>query len=648
MRVLLVNMPWALVEVPSLALGILASAVRTAAPDAEVATLYANLDYLDHAMADSDFTLDDYSFFALRTYEEGLGDWIFSSALYNDPDWHIDRYAEQFDLPARTDRLARRLHRAAPDFVELTTRRIQRWQPDVVGFTSTFQQNTAALAVARRLKRDLPHVVTVFGGANCEGEQGAALHRNFPWVDVVVRGEGDRVFPRLLERLRPDWPDSPDSPARHGAPPDRPDTPDLSDLPGVCHRSADGRSVVQTQSTGPLSPADIADPSYDDYFERFARSPVAQQVAPTLVVEGSRGCWWGEKHHCTFCGLNGSTMEFRAKPPEAFAREVIRLAERHRTLDFWVVDNILGTAHLNTALPLLAEAGHDLRMFVEIKSNLRLDALRRLSAAGMVHVQPGIENLSSRVLSIMDKGVTGCLNVRFLRDAEEAGLTVSWNYLYGFPGEKPEHYDRVIDQFPVLHHLQPARHAGRLRVERFSPYFDRPDLGFPELRPDPRYALAYDLPEAELHDLAYLFETPDRGIGPDAATRLDDGLRTWQEAHPTARLTRRDHGEAIELVNTRPHFGWSSLRLNDPAEVAAFRLLDNPRTPKGLARRLGAEQPRVDELLDHWCELGLLFREDGQVVHVVPRATNAELLRLPVRKPGDTRLRPPRGEECAQ
>ena len=291
MRVLLVNMPWALVEVPSLALGILVSAVRTAAPDAEVATLYANLDYLDQAMADGDFTLDDYAFFALRTYEEGLGDWIFSSALYDDPDWHIDRYAEQFDLPARTDRRARRLHRAGPDFVELTARRIQRWEPDVVGFTSTFQQNTAALAVARRLKQDMPHVVTVFGGANCEGEQGAALHRNFPWVDIVVRGEGDRVFPRLLERLQQA---APDGPARRDAPSDLPDLSDLSDLPGVCHRSADGRSVVRTQSTGPLSPADIADPSYDDYFERFARSPVAQQVAPTLVVEGSRGCW-GER-----------------------------------------------------------------------------------------------------------------------------------------------------------------------------------------------------------------------------------------------------------------------------------------------------------------------------------------------------------------
>lgn len=31
-----------------------------------------------------------------------------------------------------------------------------------------------------------------------------------------------------------------------------------------------------------------------------------------LLYEASLGCWWGEKHHCTFCGLNGTTMKFRA------------------------------------------------------------------------------------------------------------------------------------------------------------------------------------------------------------------------------------------------------------------------------------------------------------------------------------------------
>ncbi|GGX97953.1 RiPP maturation radical SAM C-methyltransferase [Streptomyces hiroshimensis] len=632
MRVLLVNMPWALVEVPSLALGILASATRARFPAAEVDVLHANLEYADWALEQGDFTLGDYEYFSLQTYEQGLGDWIFSSALYDDPGWHLDAYADRFRLTARRDRVARRLHAGAPRFTAQLARRIAAWRPDVVGFTSTFQQNTAALAVARHLKRDAPHVVTVFGGANCDGPQGVALHRNFPWVDVVVRGEGDEVFPRLLERLEPLLP------AARGVTPGLAGAAGPAGLPGLCHRGADGTPVVEPAAAGPLPPGRIASPHYDDFFERFARSPIAASVAPKLVVEGSRGCWWGEKHHCTFCGLNGSLMEFRAKRPETFAEEVVRLAERHRVLDFWVVDNILAPSHLEAALPYFTEADYDLRMFVEIKSNMRLEGLRRLAAAGMVHVQPGIENLSSRVLSLMDKGVSGCLNVRMLRDAETAGLTVSWNYLHGFPGECAADYEPAMAQFPVLHHLQPARHAARLRVERFSPFFDRPELGFGKLRADPRYSLVYDLPEAELYDLAYLFETEEQGIDAELSARLKAELRVWQRAHRTSRLTRRDLGSSIAFVSSRPAFAWTAYELTDPVEIAAFRLLDNPRTPAGLARRLGVAAARLEGMLERWRAMGLLFGDDGQLVHVVPEATNAELRRLPVRKPGDTAL----------
>ena len=46
MRILLVNMPWALIDIPSLALGILRRATREAVPGAEVEVLHANLEYV--------------------------------------------------------------------------------------------------------------------------------------------------------------------------------------------------------------------------------------------------------------------------------------------------------------------------------------------------------------------------------------------------------------------------------------------------------------------------------------------------------------------------------------------------------------------------------------------------------------------------
>ncbi len=168
----------------------------------------------------------------------------------------------------------------------------------------------------------------------------------------------------------------------------------------------------------------------------LAASAARHWVEPKLVVEGARGCWLGEKHHCTFCGLNGSFMQFRSKSPDTFYEEIVELARRHRVLDMYVVDNILDMGYLTTVLPRIIDSGYDLRLHIEIKAGHAPPPSSVPSPTrGMIYVQPGIESLNHRVLDLMDKGVSGCQNVRMLRDGAETGLSVAWNYLHGFPGE---------------------------------------------------------------------------------------------------------------------------------------------------------------------------------------------------------------------
>ncbi|GGW60454.1 RiPP maturation radical SAM protein 1 [Streptomyces lucensis JCM 4490] len=620
MRVLLLNMPWSPIDLPSLALGILKRSVDERVPGATCEVLHANLEFTDWITRRTEFSAEDYEYYALSSYFLGCGDWVFSSALYDDPAWKEAEFTEVMTGRLRSSRMrmTRRLHAVVPEFVEEIAQRVADLAPDVVGLTSTFQQNTAALAVARHIKRLAPQVVTVMGGANCDAEQGAAVHRNFPFVDFVVRGEGEDAFPRLLEALR-------DGSATGAA----------AGIPGLCHRS-DGTSVANPMPAGPLPPAAILPPDYSGYFERLAASVARNWVEPKLVVEGARGCWWGEKHHCTFCGLNGSFMEFRSKSPDTFYREIMDLAERHRVLDMYVVDNILDMRYLSTVLPRIIDSGYDLRMHIEIKANMRRPQLQVLADAGLIYVQPGIESLNSRVLDLMDKGVSGCQNVRMLRDAAETGLSVSWNYLHGFPGETDADYDPVIGQLPALEHLNPPVDlSARIAIERFSPYFDRPELGFTGLRPEEHYLFTYDLPEEELHDLAYVFQAPERGIGEDTVTRLNDAIAAWKKHHTDARLTHTDLGDEIVLVSRRHSFQWRTKRLTDPFGVAVFRLLDQPHSPAALHRKATADPAFADrtarqvrELLDEWSALGVTFTDAGQYVHIAPASVNQDLLRL--------------------
>ncbi|GAA4078754.1 RiPP maturation radical SAM C-methyltransferase [Streptomyces sp. NPDC001251] len=621
MRVLLVNMPWSPIDLPSLALGILKRSVDERVPGAGAEVLHANLEFTDWITEHTEFTAEDYEYYALSSYFMGCGDWVFSSALYDDPTWRDEEFAAAMKgkLSKSRLRMSQELHRLVPEFVDMIVRRIVAYAPDVVGFTSTFQQNTAALAAAKHLKRLAPGIVTVMGGANCDGEQGEAVHRNFPFVDHVIRGEGEAAFPQLLTAIA------------EGAGEET-----LSKVPGLCYRGPEGRSVVNPMATSPLPPATILAPDYSGYFERLGSSVARNWVEPKLVVEGARGCWWGEKHHCTFCGLNGSFMQFRSKSPDTFFEEIMELARRHRVLDMYLVDNILDMGYLTTVLPRIMESGYDLRMHIEIKANMRRSQLRTLAEAGLIYVQPGIESLNNRVLDLMDKGVSGCQNVRMLRDGAETGLSVAWNYLHGFPGETAEDYDPVIAQIPALEHLNPpVDRSARIAIERFSPYFNRPELGFDGLRPEKHYRFTYDLPESELYDLAYVFEAPQRGITKPTVTALNDALDAWKKHHADARLTHNDLGDRIVLVSRRRTFSWRAMELTDPFELAVFRLLDQPHaipalTRKAAARAKGAArtEAEVRELLDSWLALGLVFTDGGQYVHIAPSAVNEDLLRL--------------------
>jgi ribosomal peptide maturation radical SAM protein 1 len=626
MRIVLVAMPWHSLDTPSLAVGILHERVKKCRDSHEVQDVYAHLKWAEYIMARSQGRLKpaDYTQVADGGIFYGLGDWIFAPALYGTPEWKVAEYSAYFGkaFGGMQDWLVE-MHRWTPDFIERLANQVLALKPDAVGFTSTFMQNVSSLALAKRLKQLAPNVVTMMGGANCDGPQGLALHRNYEFIDFVVRGEGEQTFVELVDALN-----------GHGS---------FENIEGLCWRK-EGKHVANPERKHAFPSAEIPEPNYDAYFAAVSNSPVKARIEPKLVMEGARGCWWGEKHHCTFCGLNGSMMAFRSKSPEQLWREVQHSVTKYQTLDVIMVDNIIDHKYFKGLLPHIAQSGLNLRIHYEVKSNLTADQIHSLRAAGVMNVQPGIENLSSRVLKLMDKGVSGCHNIQTIRECEEQGLTVSWNYLYGFPGETVEDYADIVEQLPALVHLQPPGGVGRISLERFSPNFENPALGFTERKPLPFYSLVYDLPENELMDLAYIFSTPDQGISGEITQRMSRGVAAWRESHLQSELTWREDGQRIYIRDRR--VGWTPADhvLASPFELALFRALRRPQSPTtaaGALRAAGQEQSpeEVAAKLAEWRRLGLVFEEDGRFVVLPVRATP-----LRIRQQSKNRLAPARPE----
>ena len=84
-------MSWQLLELPSLAIGLLHRRLCNERPADEVVEYHACLRWAEYLLAVSGGTIspDDYAQIADNGLHHGLGDWVFAPAPYGDPDWRV-------------------------------------------------------------------------------------------------------------------------------------------------------------------------------------------------------------------------------------------------------------------------------------------------------------------------------------------------------------------------------------------------------------------------------------------------------------------------------------------------------------------------------------------------------------------------------
>lgn len=624
--VVLVNMPVSGIERPSIALGLIKTILTDAGIGSSVS--YANLWFVEH------FGLSVAQTLITCRPEDAVVDWLFGAAAFPDfaPDHarflaEVRPQAPQLLEAGLTDDKLLSLRRAMPAFVDEVARKIAAGKPRIVGCTSMFQQHVATLALLRRLKEIAPDIVTIVGGANCESVMGRTTHAQFPWVDYVVSGEADQFAAELFGRILADGRDMPAEAVPFGvfAPVHR-----AVGYPATATGDGAPRAVTEDVRDLPL-------PDYGDYFAELDNSLYKHLITPGIPMEFSRGCWWGAKSHCTFCGLNGGNMAYRSKRPERVVDEMETLAERYGTRRIEAVDNIMDMAYFREVLPRLAAREEPLVLFFETKANLRKVQVEALAAAGVQWIQPGIESLDSRVLKLMGKGCTAAQNVLLLKWCRQYGVRASWSVISEFPGEEDPWYAEMAALMPALHHLQ-AGVTIPLRYDRYSPYHMRPERYGLKLRPAGRYRDAYPIAEADLCDQVYFFE--DEKPRPTGAERpglramriaMVEWRRIWRAAPPI--VVMQDTADGLAIEDTRPGRSDAVLRGVDRALVLAA---DDGPPETALRRSLaeeGHDEAAVTEAAERLIAARLLVRLDGRLI-AMPLARRPADLPRPSAFPG--------------
>jgi ribosomal peptide maturation radical SAM protein 1 len=561
-------------------------------------------------------------------YVAFAGDWCFAEALYGPHPAVDSKYIStvlQETWHLSTDDIARvkAVRMMAARFLDHCMECIPWKYYEIVGFTSTFEQNLASLALAKRVKLVYPTIATVFGGANWEGEMGEELHRNFDFVDYVCPGEADESFPALASVLLAGSVKGAQLP------------------PGVLFRQED-----RTLSSGPSVPVRNMDslpmPDFSDYFRQWHESSASLATVPTLLMETSRGCWWGDKSHCTFCGLNGATMAYRSKSCARALKEMRFLSDRWQTDHLEVVDNILDMRYFSDLLPALAEDGRAWNIFYEVKSNLTRAQVAALRAAGVARIQPGIESLSDHVLKLMRKGTSGLRNIQLLKWCREYGISVDWNLLYGFPGETSEDYNEMLPMLSAIEFLDPPVACGPIRLDRFSPYFQRAEeFGIIKVRPMKVYTFLYPFPHNNLMRIAYHFDF-DYFPGTEPAGYADDVIRfveAWQQRQERGMLcsVRRPNGSLL-LLDSRPDAAVREIELSE-IEAVTYEFCDHFHSLEAILRHLHEHSPaakitqqEIRDFLESLAANRLMVTDGRNWLSLALRVQEASCIKQPIYK----------------
>ena len=605
MRVVLINMPFASLAMPSLALTQLSAVVKEAGEHVRTKTLYLNLDFARYMGSTADYAhaLDDTGFMT------GVGDWLFRQVAFPDSEdnrrAYFDRY--YFEDDETTRRLRHILAAKREGLAAFLDERIAEYelaQADIVGFTALFSQTVASFAMARRLKQANPELVTVIGGPACEGVMGREFAAQVPQIDYVFSGPGLVSFPEFVRRRIEGRPEP------------------GSGILGVFGKDVPPESVCPM---GADLDIDVNVPlDYGSFLDKLEATCPSGEVRPCLLFETSRGCFRAERSACTFCGLNGLRRQHRSMAPRSAVAQIRSLFKWvPRCTSFIAVDTILPHGYVEDVFPGLGTPP-EMKMMYEVRPDLNEAEIEQLYNAGVVALQPGIESLSTATLKLMRKGTSAFRNIAFLKAAAKYPAHLDWNLLLFSPGEEESTYEKYLRDLPRLMHLTPPNGAFPINFVRYSRYFETPETYGLQLEPQHFYALTYPFSPDAIRNIAQHFV--DRGADVQAQDAWLDTLRgavdRWRErwlgrdGKPQARLCFLADDSKETVYDSR-----SGEELEHDLTTPAARLLrhlQRPATVEALERTFqDVSQLNAAREIAYLNERGLLFEEGSRYMSLV-------------------------------
>lgn len=607
-KVALVSLPWGPPTEPSLGIGILKETLNVNSIECRVFDFTINL--LEHLRYDTYLFLSNR--FALNDF---LFTHIYEPTLSHDQleilvSLSHEYYTEWEGCSSPLDFVEKVLvirNEVIPLYLERCAQEVFEWDPTLIGLTCMFDQTYSSLAFSKYIKSQGQNNYIVLGGYAADGDVGKYLLSTYNEIDFVSNSDGEQnvVDLALLS-------------VGHKNP---------IDCNHIFYRDDNG-VIAESRPRKRIDLDSSCPPNYDDFYKRVSDIKERKRIEITpsfLPVETSRGCWWGQKSHCTFCGIDDITMLYRSKSPKVALSHLASTYSDYETSLLRLSDYILPHHYYKELLPKLAKKGADLEIACEIKSNVKPWQIEQLKMANVVDVQPGIESFDTDTLKLMKKGTSGIQNVFLVKSLDKKGIHVHYNILYGFPGENIYSYERLTRVIPQLNHLTPPVSNTRISITRHSPLQTDPlNHGLPKSpRYHPRYNLIFSESFRQKHSIdhqkqEYYFEYDYRpSLELDRWHQvLNFQINSWRALHENDSapiLTASFENQFLVVSDSRFNKKLKNQVIGDVITADIYRLIDEEPLPiEKIASNIGVPDYKLNEHLDLLLHHRIILNMDGK------------------------------------
>lgn len=294
---------------------------------------------------------------------------------------------------------------------------IARLQPDVVGCTAITPAIYKAQQLLNIAKEVDPAIVTVLGGIHGTFMYPQVL-KEAPWVDCVVRGEGEQVFLNLVRAIDDGtW------------------RTDRAAIRGIAFLT--GGKVVATPAEDPVADLDRIKPDWGILdWAKYIYIPMGVRVA---IPNFARGC----PFTCSFCSQWKFWRDYRVRDPKKVVDEIETLVREHQ-VGFFILADEEPTIHRKKFIRFCEELiarqlpvlwGINTRVTDILRDRALLPMFRK---AGLIHVSLGTEAAAQLKLDRFNKETTIAQNKEAIGLLRDAGIVAEAQFIVGLENETVE------------------------------------------------------------------------------------------------------------------------------------------------------------------------------------------------------------------